>query len=34
MFVLVVCRVSDELEPIYQAMDSVEGDMSQGGRLA
>jgi hypothetical protein len=35
MFVLVVCRVSVELEqPIYQVTDSVEGDISQGGRLA
>jgi hypothetical protein len=34
MFVLVMCRVSVELEPIYQAMDSVESDISQGGRLA
>jgi hypothetical protein len=34
MFVLVICRVNVELEPIYQAMDSMEGDISQGGRFA
>jgi hypothetical protein len=34
MFVLVICRVNVELKPIYQAMDSMEGDISQGGRFA